>query len=147
MSILRLTVVQGRPWDQVGIGASLVCVGHCLATPLLIVFLPVVELVERQTHAAFALSILAAGLLAFAPAYREHRRRGVVVMACAGFAMIAAGAVAPEGLVGETVETWLTVIGGVTLITAHLRNAYFCRHCGVCRQGRGAAEPGTGGCC
>lgn len=147
MSILRLTTAQGRPWDRIGIGASLVCVIHCLAAPLVIVFVPVLELMERQTHAAFALSILGAGLLAFIPGYREHGRRGVILLACAGFAMITAGAVAPESLIGESVETWLTVLGGITLITAHLRNAYFCRLCGVCQPRGSATRPDESGCC
>ena len=147
MSILGLTGAQVRAWDRVGIGISLACVAHCLATPMVIVFLPVIELMERQTHAAFALSILAAGLLAFIPGYRDHGRPGVILLACAGFAMIATGAGAPEGLVDETVEAGLTVLGGITLITAHLRNAYFCRLCRVCQQAGGAEKPGTGGCC
>ena len=65
MTILNSSLIQRQPWDLAGIGASTMCVLHCLATPLLVVFLPVLEAVEKQTHTAFALAILALGLLAF----------------------------------------------------------------------------------
>ena len=132
MSILRYTAVQERPWDCAGIGASLLCVAHCVATPLLVVLIPATELFERETHAAFALTIMSIGLLAFIPGFRDHRRWRVVLLGLIGFGMLSAGVVIPEGVISETTEKGLTVLGGITLISAHLRNAYFCRHCRVC---------------
>ena len=132
MSILNSTVVQERPWDTAGIGVSLLCVSHCVATPLLVVLLPAVELFERGTHTVFALTILCFGLLAFVPGYRRHHRRGVLLWGLIGFGMLSAGVVVPEGVMSEAVEQGLTILGGITLISAHLRNAYFCRLCRVC---------------
>ena len=74
MTILDTTLSRTSPWDLAGIGASLLCILHCVATPMLVVVLPALEVLERQTHAVFALSILCIGLLAFVPGYRRHRR-------------------------------------------------------------------------
>lgn len=140
MSILRLTLSRSRPWDLAGIGASMLCIFHCVATPLLVVVLPTLEVLERQTHAVFALSILCIGLLAFVPGYRRHRRWGVVLLGLVGFGMLSAGVLVPEGGMSETTEVAVTVLGGATLITAHLRNAYFCLLCRTCGR-----EPCAGG--
>ena len=132
MTILRTTLSQAKPWDLAGIGASLLCIVHCVATPLLVVAVPALEILERQTHAAFALSILCIGLLAFVPGYRRHRRWAVVLLGLVGFGLLSAGVVVPEGAMSEEAEVALTVLGGATLITAHLRNAYFCLLCRAC---------------
>ena len=132
MTILHTTLSQARPWDLAGIGASLLCILHCVATPLLVVMLPALEALERQTHAVFALSILCIGLLAFVSGYRRHRRRRVVLLGLAGFGMLSAGVLVPEGAMSEEAEIAVTVLGGATLITAHLRNAYFCLLCRAC---------------
>jgi len=132
MSILSITAVPERQWDLAGIGASLLCVAHCVITPFLVGLLPTLELVERETHTALAFAILGIGLLAFVPGYRHHRRWRVPALGLVGFAMLSTGAFATEGLMGERLETVLTVLGGIALISAHVRNAYFCRLCRVC---------------
>lgn len=132
MTILRSDLLQAQPWDVAGIGASLLCVAHCLATPALMVFLPVLEALEKPTHAGLALALLAIGLLAFWPGYLRHKRWSIVAAGSAGFVLIALGVVAPEGLMNETTELMSTLLGGSILIAAHLRNAYFCRHCQEC---------------
>lgn len=134
MSILSLTLGSRQPWDLLGIGASTLCVLHCLATPLLVVALPMLEVYERQTHAAFALAILGIGLLAFWPGYFSHRRWRIVVTALLGFGLISLGVTAPEGLLTEPMEVAATVTGGAMLVFAHLRNVYFCRYCPACGE-------------
>lgn len=134
MTVLPATLSRTNPWDLAGVGASLLCILHCVVTPLLVVALPALEIFERQTHAAFALGILAIGLLAFVPGYRRHRQWSVVLMGLIGFGMLSAGVFVPEGIMSETFEIVLTVLGGLTLITAHLRNAYFCRSCQACED-------------
>lgn len=142
MTILNSSLAQRQPWDLVGIGASTLCILHCLATPLVVVFLPVVGAVEKQTHAAFALAILAIGLLAFWPGYRQHHRWRIIASAAAGFGLVSLGVTAPESLLSESAETVATMLGGAILVTAHLRNAYFCRLCRHCgEQECVAAEP------
>jgi len=135
-----LTLAQERPWDLAGIGASLLCILHCLTAPLLVVVLPALELLERQTHAGFALGILCIGVLAFVPGYRRHRRWRVVLLGLVGFGMLSAGLMVPEDGMSETAEVALTALGGTALVTAHLRNAYFCLLCRACGRDPCAAE-------
>ena len=132
MSILSINLGRERPWDTAGIGVSMLCIAHCVATPLFAVLLPALELFERGTHTAFALTILCLGLLAFVSGYRRHHRWDVLLLGATGFGMLAAGVVVPEGVMSEATEQGLTILGGTTLISAHLRNAYFCRLCRVC---------------
>ena len=132
MTTHNSSLLQRQPWDLVGIGASSLCVLHCLITPLLVVFLPVLELVEKQTHTAFAVTILAVGLLAFWPGYRRHGRWEICVAAIVGFALISLGVTAPEGILSEPAEMVSTLIGGITLVIAHFYNAFFCRKCRHC---------------
>ncbi|NBC14995.1 MAG: MerC family mercury resistance protein [Gammaproteobacteria bacterium] len=126
-------------WDLAGIGASLLCILHCVATPVMAVALPAAELLERPAHTAFAVGILCIGLLAFIPGYRRHRRWPVVLLALLGFGLLSAGVVLPPGTLGEGAEKALTLLGGALLITAHLRNGYLCKVCRVC----GGAPCGT----
>ncbi|MCU7846126.1 MAG: MerC domain-containing protein [Candidatus Thiodiazotropha sp. (ex Monitilora ramsayi)] len=132
MTILNFNLIQRQPWDVAGISTSTLCVLHCLATPLLVVFLPVLEVVEKQTHAAFALAILALGLLAFWPGYQRHGRWQIIITAIVGFGLISLGVTAPEGMLSESAEVAATVLGGGTLVIAHLYNAFFCRNCRHC---------------
>ena len=104
MTILSFSLTQRRPWDLAGIGASSVCVIHCLAMPLLVVFLPILEAVEKQTHAGFALTILGIGLLAFWQGYLQHRRWRIIAAAIVGFGLISLGVTAQEGLLSESAE-------------------------------------------
>lgn len=119
-------------WDLAGIGASFLCVLHCLLTPLLITALPALAATEHQTHSAFALIILLFGMLAFVPGYRKHQKKSITAVGVIGASMIVLAAVLPEVENAETIETGLVLVGGITLISAHLRNAYWCRFCNKC---------------
>ncbi|WP_169794305.1 MerC domain-containing protein [Thioalkalivibrio nitratireducens] len=134
MTILVSETLQRRPWDLAGIGASTLCVLHCLVTPALVVFLPVLGALEEPTHALLALAILGIGLLAFWPGYLRHRRWQVVATAIAGFVLISLGVTTPDGLLSESAEIIATVAGGVVLVAAHSANAYFCRYCRHCGE-------------
>lgn len=135
MAILQISTVRGRPWDMAGMGMSLACIAHCVAAPVLAVAIPVLVIAERATHGAMAIAILGIGLLAFIPGYRRHRSLQVLLVGGVGFGMLSLGAILPEGVLGEAAETGLTILGGLILISAHLRNAYFCRTCKACRSG------------
>lgn len=134
MTILTSSLAQRQSLDRFGIGASVLCILHCLATPILVVFLPIIGAVERETHATLALAILAIGLLAFWPGYLQHHRWRIVGSALVGFCLISLGVTTPEEMLSEAAETFATIAGGVMLVTAHLRNAHFCRRCRHCNE-------------
>lgn len=119
--------------DIAGASASFLCVLHCLVTPLLITILPVLVATEAETHRSFAALILVIGILAFVPGYRKHKKIVIPAAGAAGITAIIAAALLPEMAGGESFETLLVVSGGLVLIGAHLRNAYWCRFCRICR--------------
>ena len=134
MHSARIELPQSTRWDRVGVIGSLLCIGHCIATPFLAALLPVLAVTEKGTHIGFVSTLMLVGLLAFIPGYRQHNRPGMAMAALAGFAMLAFAAFIPEAFASEALETGLTVAGGMLLITAHLTNAYYCKRCRVCAE-------------
>jgi hypothetical protein len=128
--------------DRVGILGSMLCIIHCIATPFLVAALPILAVTESQTHIALAVVLLLIGFIAFLPGYRVHGKPYMAMVAAVGFALILTAAFLPETLPSflggtlssETLETGLTVSGGMLLISAHLSNAYYCRSCRICAE-------------
>ncbi len=132
MTIMSQTFNRPGYRDLAGISASMLCVLHCLVTPLLITMLPVLAATENQTHRVFAVLMLLIGMLAFVPGYRKHKKTAIPALGAVGVTAVIVAAVLPEMEGGESIETLLVVAGGLALIGAHLRNAYWCRFCQVC---------------
>lgn len=66
-----------RRWDSIGIGASMLCVVHCLLLPVVFSTLSVlgIELIENiYLEIATILLSLGIGILAFRSGYRSHRK-------------------------------------------------------------------------
>lgn len=119
-------------WDHAGIGASFLCMAHCLATPFVMTALPVLASTEAQAHGMFAIAVLMAGMFAFIPGYRKHRQVWIPITGAVGISMIIVSAMLPEAKAAEAIETAMVVAGGATLILAHIRNSWWCRFCSVC---------------
>lgn len=129
-------------WDRAGIAGSLLCIFHCVATPSLAAALPVLAVTERETHIGLTGLLMVTGLLAFLPGYRHHSKPLMALVGALGFAMLVLAVMIPAPFGGETLETLLTVVGGLLLIGAHLTNAYYCRHCQLCAEDPHAAVGG-----
>lgn len=119
-------------WDRAGVVGSFVCVSHCIATPFLAATLPILAVTEKATHIGLTVVLMLIGLLAFLPGYRLHSKPQLALVAAIGFAMLVLAVLIPEALASEALETGLTVVGGLLLITAHLSNTYYCRRCRIC---------------
>ncbi len=121
-----------RSWDGAGATASMLCIAHCIGTPLLAASLPVLAATERVTHMGLAVLLVSIGAVAFIPGLRRHGKGHVPLLGAAGLVLISYAAFAPEGLLSEAVEVALPIAGGATLIYAHLMNASFCHCCPIC---------------
>ena len=132
MQALTIKTFVPLTWDRAGIAGSLVCIAHCIATPFLAAGLPILAVYEKGTHIGLTVALMLIGLLAFLPGYRNHNKPYMALVAAIGFAMLVLAVFIPETSASEMLETGLTVAGGILLISAHLSNAYFCRHCCVC---------------
>jgi len=116
--------------DCVGMSASGFCVVHCLLTPVL-PLLPLLgwSVEDHAVHQALAFVVVAAGLLALLPGYRAHGKRSVLALGLGGIALVAVAAIAPLLDMAESLETVLSIGGGLMVFAAHFRNLRLCRHC------------------
>lgn len=115
-------------WDRIGIVLSSLCAIHCLATPLLILLLPVMgEFFHAEwVHILMAVVILPVGLFAFWSGYKHHRQVKVLSLGVLGLAMICAASVLPHEWVEVMEHDVVTIIGSFVLITAHVLNRRAC---------------------
>lgn len=154
--------VDGGRWDRVGIVASIACIVHCLAAPLLFLAAPKVAGVwaHPSSHAIVAvLALPLAGMVLFR-GYRVHRSSWVAGAAALGAVLILVGSVLPFlGSVGESsgagcaeccpqliedgaggvrigwpAASVVTVLGSLLLVGCHVGNLACCRCCrpGAC---------------
>ena len=84
------------PWDTAGMTLSLLCVVHCAAMPVAIVYLPSLGLqwLSGGMHQWFAVGVTAFCLISFVPGYFRHRRIAVPLLGGLGLLVICAAAVA-----------------------------------------------------
>lgn len=115
-------------WDRVGIVLSSLCAIHCLATPILILTLPVLgEFFHAEwVHLLMAIAILPVGLFAFWSGYKHHRQKSVLIMGVVGLAMICAASVLPHEWVEVMEHDVVTIAGSLLLVAAHILNRRAC---------------------
>ena len=113
--------------EGAALSASLLCLAHCLALPLLLLLLPGVLglFVESEAFHTFAvLFVVPSALAAFWLGYLRHRALppallGVVGIACLGGALLPAIAAA---------ATLLTIAGSLLLVAGHTLNWWLRSH-------------------
>ena len=129
--------------NGLGIGASGLCIMHCLLTPVVVLLIPLVGLVlpgEEEVHKVFLLVVSSLGLLAFTSGYMRHRRAIILALPLAGIALLATPTLADElaGVeMGELAESLFVVSGGTLMILGHWLNQTFCRSCEQCCDDEG----------
>ncbi len=121
-------VEQTDIWDRLGILLSSLCAIHCLATPLLLLALPVAgEFFEAEwIHVGMALFVLPVGLLAFFSGFRHHRQKRVLSLGILGLALVAGASFLPHEFVEVGEFDVVTITGGILLVVAHLLNRRAC---------------------
>ncbi|RJF93331.1 MerC domain-containing protein [Sphingomonas cavernae] len=111
-----------RIWDAAAIGASAICLIHCLALPVLIAALPaladLLHLPERFHLAALALA-LPMSALALAAGWRRHGLWLPLVTGILGLLLLGWGALGGHAVAAET---GLTVVGSILLTVGHVAN-------------------------
>jgi hypothetical protein len=113
--------------EGIAVGATIACLIHCLALPLVIAVLPIVSSmlpVPENFHLiALGLAIPATAGALFA-GYRRHRLAAPLIAGTAGLTLLALGAIHW----GETpLEMPVTVLGSLAIAAAHLANWRFRR--------------------
>lgn len=117
--------------DMAGMAASLLCLVHCLAMPVVVFAFPMMG--SAHTHDGFHNAILALialpVLIALIPGYMKHRDATALVSGCIGLGAFLAAVFIVSPLFGEGAEAVLAIISGVLLLFAHLRNFRHCQRC------------------
>ncbi|MCJ8156246.1 MerC domain-containing protein [Sphingomonas sp. LaA6.9] len=111
-----------RIWDGAAIGASALCLAHCLGLPVLIAMLPaladLLAFPESFHLAAFAFALPASGIALLA-GYRRHGLLLPAIMGAVGLLLIGWGATGGHRI---AIETGLTVLGSLLLAMGHIWN-------------------------
>lgn len=108
--------------DGLSVGASFLCLIHCLALPILIAALPALAR-ALDLREGFHLLVLAGAIPASAIALKGgHRRHGALVPVFAGIAGLVLMTVGALFVSRVATETALTVTGSLLLAGAHIAN-------------------------
>jgi hypothetical protein len=119
--------------DSLAVGASAVCLVHCLALPFVIAAMPALASVldvPIRFHLMMLILALPISGIALVAGFRRH---GAVLPAIAGGFGLVLLAVGSLLLSMPTLETGLIVVGGLLLAGAHIKNWHL-RHLAECIQ-------------
>ena len=120
-------------FDKLGVMVSSLCLIHCLLLPILIILLPATSTLfiadEGTAHMVLLSLVLVAGCASFIPGYTIHSHWGPMSLAAIGIAVLTYSAVWAHSHLGHGGDTWLSVIGSLVLISAHIYNHYRCKAC------------------
>ena len=120
--------------DSIAVVLSGICLLHCLALPLVLTGLPIVNTVlldEEIFHSIMIIVILPISVIALTIGCRQHRDALTIVLGSIGLLILTAMALFGHDMVGVTGERIVTSVGGLILAAAHIRNFLCCRedHC------------------
>lgn len=120
--------------DSIAVVLSGICLLHCLALPLVLTGLPIVNTVlldEEIFHSIMIIVILPISVIALTIGCRQHRDALTMILGAIGLSILTAMALFGHDMVGVTGERIVTSIGGLILAAAHIRNFLCCRedHC------------------
>lgn len=114
--------------DGFAIGASSLCLVHCLVLPALLVMLPAVAAfiaLPKSFHLWMLVAAVPASGLAIGIGYRRHRRWIPVALAATGLSFLGAAELLFHG---AAPEAWPAVLGSLQLGLAHGLNLLASRH-------------------
>ena len=117
--------------DRMAVAMSVVCIVHCLLTPVLVTLFPIIAgtvLADHQFHAFLLIFIVPTSGIALYLGCRRHRSGLVFSLGISGMLILSIVALlGPEGLT-VTGEKIATGFGGVILASAHILNFRRCRN-------------------
>ena len=120
--------------DRAGATASFLCAVHCALMPLVVALLPLLGLsflASEPVEWALLAASATLGSLSLCLGFRKHRKRRVFMVLALALALLVAGRIFHEHHFGA----WgpiLMVLGGFSMMGAHLLNHHLCRSCTSC---------------
>lgn len=118
-----MTQQSTKSLDMTGIFFSSLCAAHCLLLPTVASFAPTVthQFENEWVHIGLLLALVPLALVSFSKSIKKKRNYKPMVVGGIGIVSLVS-AVALEGLEIPNLETILTVIGSILLVTAHYIN-------------------------
>ncbi|HVI99946.1 MAG TPA: MerC domain-containing protein [Sphingomonas sp.] len=117
-----MTETTREDWlDRAALGASVACLVHCLALPLVLAALPAlaaIVAIPESVHLWVLLFAIPTSGYALIAGRAKHGIAWPLCLGAAGLILLAVGALALEG----SRETAITVSGSLALAAAHLGN-------------------------
>ena len=120
----------GMKTDKAAIGLSLLCVVHCLVTPIAIVMFPALGatfLDGESFHFALLFLVLPISLFSLGLGCRKHGHRDILLIGIFGLFLLSLILLVGEETLGELGEKLSTVFGAVIIASAHFRNFKACQ--------------------
>ena len=105
--------------ESAAVTASLLCLAHCILIPLAVAALPLLSsalALPESFHIGVLLFAAPTALFALGAGWRQHSRTAPLTLGMSGILLLGLALVFPVH------ETVLTIIGSLTLVTAHLAN-------------------------
>lgn len=117
--------------DFIGQALSVLCVIHCVATPIVLALAPAAMGVFGGAHPVLLVLVFATAAWAFVPGYRHHKQTGPLALAAAGMGLLALGAFVFHG--NLVLDTTASVAGAGLMLFAHWKNrSAHKQHCHAC---------------
>ena len=116
--------------DTAAVVLSGVCMLHCLALPIALTILPIVNVTlldESTFHLIMMAVILPISVIALSIGCRQHKDRLTLILGSVGLVILTTTAIFGHDLLGLTGERIVTSIGGLILAAAHIQNYRCCR--------------------
>ena len=134
VAVAPRSVVDTSKLDRAGATASFLCAIHCAIMPLIITFLPLLGLsflASEPVEWGLLLASATLGSWSLCLGFRQHRSRRVFMVLGMALAFLVAGRVFDEHNFGVWAPI-LMVLGGFTMMSAHLLNHRLCHACNAC---------------
>ena len=116
--------------DRIGVFLSATCLLHCLALPVLLTIAPITQtgLLDEQTfHLVLLWFILPVSLIALGIGCRQHKDLPILLLGGTGLSLLLFAGLVGHSVLTPTTERGVTIVAGLILAAAHLRNFKICR--------------------
>jgi len=121
--------------NNLAIGLSAFCVIHCLASPLLIILLPslaVLQLDNEAFHIWLLMGVIPSSAFSLLMGCKQHQFYRVLVIGILGLLVLVSAVLVEDFRHGELLEKVLTVIGACIVALGHYLNFRLCRDQSSC---------------
>lgn len=115
--------------DRIGIIVSTTCIIHCLLTPIAIIIIPAMTNIganEELLHLIFAIFAIPVAAFSLWHGYKQHSVIRPTFYAVPGIALLWIAMLVHKP---HWLESVVTSIGALLVITAHVLNHRLTRHC------------------